>query len=99
MSQTVGSAATTSTGPLHALLTRDQVAVAIKVSSKKRMLEELAELLSRRLPDMDQHTVFAVLNERERLGSTGIGHGIALPHGRLNGISKPIAAAVRLHQP
>ena len=99
MSQTAPNAATTEAGPLHTLLTRDRVAVAIKVSSKKRMLEELAELLSRQLPGMDQHTVFAVLNERERLGSTGIGHGIALPHGRLNGISEPIAAAVRLHQP
>ena len=48
---------------------------------------------------MDQHTVFSILNERERLGSTGIGHGIALPHGRLNGIQEPIAAAMKLQQP
>jgi PTS system nitrogen regulatory IIA component len=48
---------------------------------------------------MDQHTVFATMNERERLGSTGIGHGIALPHGRLNGIQEPIAAAMTLQRP
>ena len=63
-------------GPLQGLLIRERVAVSVKVSSKKRMLEELAELLSRQLPGMDQHTVFSTLTERERLGSTGIGHGL-----------------------
>ena len=86
------------TGPLQGLLSRERVAANVKVSSKKRMLEELAELLSRQLPGMDQHTVFSTMNERERLGSTGIGHGIALPHGRLNGIQEPIAAAMKLQQ-
>ena len=86
-------------GPLQGLLIRERVAVSVKVSSKKRMLEELAELLSRQLPGMDQHTVFSTLTERERLGSTGIGQGVALPHGRLNGIQEPIAAALKLHQP
>ncbi|HJP06010.1 MAG: hypothetical protein CL395_03980 [Acidiferrobacteraceae bacterium] len=99
MSQAAHNPLNTSTGPLQALLARDRVATDVKVSSKKRMLEELAELLSRQLPGMDQHTVFSVLNERERLGSTGIGHGVALPHGRLNGISEPIAAAMQLRQP
>ena len=55
-------------------------------------------LLSRHQAPLDRHTVFQVLNERERLGSTGIGNGIALPHGRLNGISEPQAAVLRLRQ-
>ena len=42
--------------------------------------------------------MFQVLNERERLGSTGIGDGIALPHGRLNGLTEPLAAVIRLRQ-
>lgn len=88
-----------SKGSLTDFLSRDRVAVAVKVSSKKRMLEEMAERLSRHLPDMDQQTVFSVLNERERLGSTGIGNGIAIPHGRLNGLSEPIAAAIKLGKP
>ena len=62
------------------------------------MLEELSALLSRHQAPLDRHTVFQVLNERERLGSTGIGNGIALPHGRLNGISEPLAAVLRLRQ-
>jgi len=86
-------------GPLARFLARDRVAINVKTSSKKRMLEEMADRLSRHLPDMDQQTVFSVLNERERLGSTGIGHGIAIPHGRLNGISEPIAAVMTLGKP
>ena len=84
---------------LNSLLTKERISINIKISSKKRMLEELADLLSRDLPILNQHTVFSVLNERERLGSTGIGHGIALPHGRLNGIHDPIAAVMKLSQP
>ena len=99
MNETIQAGPAVDSGPLKALLSRDRVAVNVKISSKKRMLEEMAELLSRQLPGMDQQTVFSVLNERERLGSTGIGDGIALPHGRLNGISNPIAAAMKLHQP
>ena len=62
------------------------------------MLEELAGLLSHNRPDLHRDTVFQVLNERERLGSTGIGGGIALPHGRLNGLTEPLAAVIRLRQ-
>ena len=62
------------------------------------MLEELAGLLSHNRSDLHRDTVFQVLNERERLGSTGIGGGIALPHGRLNGLTEPLAAVIRLRQ-
>ena len=99
MTQAARSSETRDSGPLNRLLSRERVATKVRISSKKRMLEELAELLSRQLPGMDQQTVFSILNERERLGSTGIGHGIALPHGRLNGIQNPIAAAMKLQQP
>lgn len=99
MTQTARANETIDSGPLKRLLSRERVAANVRISSKKRMLEELAELLSRQLPGMDQPTVFSILNERERLGSTGIGHGIALPHGRLNGIHEPIAAAMKLAQP
>ena len=99
MTQAARASETRDSGPLNRLLSRERVAANVRISSKKRMLEELAELLSRQLPGMDQQTVFSILNERERLGSTGIGHGIALPHGRLNGIEDPIAAALKLQQP
>ena len=87
-----------SSGALSGFLSTDRILFNVAASSKKRMLEELSALLSRHQAPLDRHTVFQVLNERERLGSTGIGNGIALPHGRLNGISEPLAAVLRLRQ-
>jgi PTS system nitrogen regulatory IIA component len=81
------------------LLTADHIRYDIAISSKKRLLEELAGLLSQQRTALDKDTVCRTLTERERLGSTGIGGGIALPHGRLNGINECIAAAIRLKEP
>jgi PTS system nitrogen regulatory IIA component len=81
------------------LLTAHHIRYDITISSKKRLLEELAGLLSQQRTALDKDTVCRTLTERERLGSTGIGSGIALPHGRLNGISECIAAAIRLKEP
>ena len=98
MYQATQSQQAAATSLLSALLARDRVTTSATASSKKRMLEDLAALLCRNQPSLDRHTVFQVLNERERLGSTGIGYGIALPHGRLHGITEPIAAALQLRQ-
>ena len=84
---------------LQGLLTADHIHYDIVISSKKRLLEELAGLLSQQRTALDKDTVCRTLTERERLGSTGIGGGIALPHGRLNGINECIAAAIRLKEP
>ena len=84
---------------LQGLLTADRIRYDISVSSKKRLLEELAVLLSKQNTAVDKDTVCRTLTERERLGSTGVGGGIALPHGRLNGINECIAAAIRLKEP
>ena len=83
---------------LPGLLSTSRIRLNVSAPSKKRMLEELAGLLSHNRPDLHRDTVFQVLNERERLGSTGIGDGIALPHGRLNGLNEPLAAVIRLRQ-
>jgi PTS system nitrogen regulatory IIA component len=90
---------TTRQNALQGLLTADCIRYDIAISSKKRLLEELAGLLSQQRTALDKDTVCRTLTERERLGSTGIGDGIALPHGRLNGISECIAAAIRLKEP
>ena len=84
---------------LRGLLTADHIRYDIAISSKKRLLEELAGLLSQQRAALDKDTVCRTLTERERLGSTGIGGGIALPHGRLNGIDECIVAAIRLKEP
>ena len=83
---------------LTGLLSTSRIRFNVSAPSKKRMLEELAGLLSQNRSDLHRDTVFQVLNERERLGSTGIGDGIALPHGRLNGLTEPLAAVIRLRQ-
>ena len=87
------------TNVLRGLLTFDRILYDTPISSKKRLLEELALLLSKGSIALNKDIVFRTLTERERLGSTGIGGGIALPHGRLNGISECIAAVIRVKEP
>jgi len=66
--------------------------------SKKRVLEQAAQLLARDLQDLPAQSVFEALLAREKLGSTGFGGGIALPHCRLPGCTAPIAALLHLTQ-
>ena len=87
------------TNVLRGLLTFDRILYDTPISSKKRLLEELALLLSKGSIALNKDIVFRTLTERERLGSTGIGGGIALPHGRLNGINQCIAAVIRVKEP
>jgi PTS system nitrogen regulatory IIA component len=68
------------------------------VSSKKRALELLAELLSSCSGDSDALDIFQHLTEREKLGSTGLGHGVALPHARTSNCSKAVGAFIKLEQ-
>jgi len=87
------------TNVLRGLLAFDRILYDTPISSKKRLLEELALLLSKGSIALNKDIVFRTLTERERLGSTGIGGGIALPHGRLNGINQCIAAVIRVKEP
>lgn len=77
---------------LNELLSPKRCIHAMPVSSKKRLLEKMSEILHEDEPELDEHAAFHSLIEREKLGSTGIGHGIALPHGRLKGLRKAIGA-------
>ncbi len=63
-------------------LTVDRIAGGVEITSKKRLLEVLAGLLSSAQPQLHTDTILERLLERERLGSTGLGHGVALPHAR-----------------
>lgn len=67
-------------------------------SSKKRTLETLSELLADAMPDFTDAEIFNSLITRERLGSTGLGNGVALPHGRMQGLKQPLAAMLVLHE-
>ncbi len=66
---------------------RPQAVIAeLTADSKKKILEQFAELASSLTAGISAETVFEVLSERENLGSTAVGHGIAIPHGKLAGI-------------
>jgi len=81
---------------ISALLNPARVACHQDSSSKKRSLELLSHLLSTALPAYSEGELFDSLVGRERLGSTGLGHGVALPHGRISGLEEPIAAFLTL---
>lgn len=78
------------------LIVDDRVCVRVDVASKKRLLESLAEPLAAAHPALDPTAIFDLLNERERLGSTGLGHGVALPHARVPALDQAIGAFVQL---
>ena len=83
---------------LAAILPASQVLVSIEATSKKRAFEE-AGLLFENLHGLSRALVTDSLFARERLGSTGLGHGVAIPHGRIKGLKAPMAAVFRLAQP
>src|SRR5260370_18658568 len=76
----------------------DAVLANLKASGKKALLAELASR-GATLFKLDERRLFDRLLERERLGSTGIGGGIAIPHARLSTLAKPIGLFARLPQP
>jgi PTS system nitrogen regulatory IIA component len=79
------------------ILPQENVLLDLDVSSKKRAFEQ-AGLLFENNCSIARSTVSENLFARERLGSTGLGHGVAVPHGRIKGLKNPIAAFVRLQE-
>ena len=82
---------------LAAILPVEQVLVGVDATSKKRAFEE-AGLLFESLHGLSRALVTDSLFARERLGSTGLGHGVAIPHGRIKGLKSPLAAVFQLAQ-
>src|SRR5256885_9951703 len=80
------------------LLAPDHVLVDLPASSKKRLFEQ-AGLLFENHDGLARSLVFDSLFARERLGSTGLGQGVAIPHGRIKGLKEAVGAFVRLAQP
>jgi len=80
------------------LLSPGGVIAALKVQGKKQLLQELSARAAT-LVHLPERRVFDTLNERERLGTTGVGQGIAIPHGRLADIEKIVGVFARLETP
>ena len=83
---------------LSSILPATQVLVRVEASSKKRAFEEVG-LLFENLHALSRATITDSLFARERLGSTGLGHGVAIPHGRIKGLKAPMAAVFQLAHP
>jgi PTS system nitrogen regulatory IIA component len=84
---------------LTEILGADRVVSGTAVSSKKKVLEELSNLLATGAATLTSQEVFYSLTGREKLGSTGLGHGVAIPHGRVSGIDRSVGAFLRLKHP
>ncbi len=80
------------------LLNPEAVSAPLKASSKKRALQELAHLAAD-LTGLKERLIFDTLLERERLGTTGVGRGIAIPHGKLAELDRLHGLFARLEQP
>lgn len=67
--------------------------------SKKKVLELISDLAAAQYPTLSSQEIFESLVAREKMGSTGIGNGIAIPHGRLTDITQPIAILIKCEEP
>lgn len=83
---------------MHDLIAPDRVIPSLKVTSKKQALQELARIAAETV-GLHERAVFEVLLERERLGSTGVGYGVAIPHGKLPGLKRLYGFFARLASP
>lgn len=81
---------------LAELVSKTHVACRGNATSKKRVLEMLSDLITKDEPELTQMDVYGSLLNRERLGSTALGHGVAIPHGRMSKISRPVGAFLQL---
>jgi PTS system nitrogen regulatory IIA component len=83
---------------LSDLITPQGVIPSLKASNKKQALHELAAEAAR-LTGIDECEIFNTLLQRERLGSTGVGNGIAIPHGKINTLENIVGVFARLEDP
>ena len=84
--------------PLIDIVAQDAVIPALKVNGKKQAIQEIAARAAA-LSGHNERVIFETLLQREKLGSTGIGHGIAIPHGKLPKLDKLFGLFARLHRP
>lgn len=81
------------------IISLDRTQCSVDCQSKKRIFEMISEIAIKQNPQLDQDEVLSGLINREKMGSTGIGNGIAIPHGRIKGISQIMAIIVTTEEP
>ena len=80
------------------ILTLDRIKLHVDCTSKKRVLEMASQLLASAQEGLEAWEIFDLLLARERLGSTGVGRGVAIPHGKLAALRTPVGCFLRLHE-
>jgi PTS system nitrogen regulatory IIA component len=83
---------------LQDILTLDCTLCAVRGTSKKKLLEIICETAAKKINNLDAYQLFESLMSREKVGSTGIGNGIAIPHGRLANTPQVIAVLLTSEQ-
>jgi PTS system nitrogen regulatory IIA component len=81
------------------IISLDRTQCSVDCQNKKRIFEMISEIAIKQNPQLDQAEVLSSLINREKMGSTGIGNGIALPHGRIKGISQIMAIILTTDEP
>ncbi|MBB3047115.1 PTS system nitrogen regulatory IIA component [Litorivivens lipolytica] len=84
---------------LEHFLTRERTYCGAASTSKKRLLEDLSQFISEDVPALNAQEIYTHLLNRERLGSTGIGFGVAIPHCRVSNCSSIVGALITLNEP
>ena len=84
--------------PLTDLVAPNAIVPALKVNGKKQAIQELSARAAR-LTGQNERLIFETLMQREKLGSTGVGNGIAIPHGKLAKLEKLVGLFARLDRP
>jgi nitrogen PTS system EIIA component len=87
-----------STITINSILTPELTVCGLSVGSKKKTLEEIARRVAERYPDLNENSIYDALIARERLGSTGVGQGIAIPHSRLASCDHVIGCLITLKE-
>jgi nitrogen PTS system EIIA component len=80
------------------LISLDSIVTNLKATSKKQILQELGNI-AKKIINVPSHEISHILLERERLGTTGVGHGVAIPHGRLYGLKQIRGIFAKLDKP
>ncbi|MDT0595997.1 PTS IIA-like nitrogen regulatory protein PtsN [Glaciecola petra] len=84
---------------INDIISLDRTQCSVECNSKKRIFEIISQIAVKQSPELDQLEVLSSLISREKMGSTGIGNGIALPHGRIKGLANMIAVIVTSNHP
>ncbi len=84
---------------IHGTLVRERVFHDVPGNSKKRVLENASELIAETVDSLDAEEIFTGLIGRERLGSTGLGDGVAIPHCRLENCQQTVGTLIKLPEP